>query len=623
MAPSLDFDWEVGVFRAVRALWRRLAPERAAYDVGRAARFDEHARRLGPLASWVAGEPVRLRPARREGGVRGRDLLLPPVLEVGPDPAANAGLYALRAVHAATIRRVVRGRAVPRDDIDRLRFGLEAVVEATHLLAEELPAFAAAWGEACAEVTGARPDPASLGGSARCLEQIRRAALAGHIAGDDAWEALRHAKTRGPDSPPVPLWGQVWSDDADDRTTGAGDAESSPPDGTEHEAPPVEDVRRVLLDPKKTEQEVLQHTFEKVETLDSWEGNSMMDDGADELDEHLEALDEVDLRELVRGGQEAHSVYKADLDLSADIPDVERIGANERGVPYDEWDHRTRTYRKGWCLVYPTSLGRGAPGWATAPIRRHRRTIDDLVRRLEDHRTRRRPRDRQLDGEQPDIDALVDHYGEVRAGRTGSPRVYLRQERHRRDHATTVLLDVSLSSDAWIDDRRVLDVSREAVLVLGEVAARLGDPLRVLAFASSTRNRCRVFEVCGWSEPWAVGRDRLGALEPQGYTRIGPALRHATADLRAQAADERLLLLVSDGKPNDYDRYEGRYGLSDVRMALREAERDGVRVHTLAIDTRARGWLPSALGDGRFTVLPRPEALLTALTEVYGRWTDR
>ena len=182
-----------------------------------------------------------------------------------------------------------------------------------------------------------------------------------------------------------------------------------------------------------------------------------------------------------------------------------------------------------------------------------------------------------------------------------------------------MLLDVSLSADAWVDGARVLDVAREAVLVLGEVAHRLGDSLQVLAFASHTRNRCRVWTVRDWGEPWAAGRARLGALHPQGYTRIGPALRHATTELARTEADRKLLLLVSDGKPTDYDRYEGRYGVADVRQALREAEARGVSTHALAVDAVAGAHLPSMLGPGAWHVLPHPRRLPEALTTVYGR----
>jgi nitric oxide reductase NorD protein len=189
--------------------------------------------------------------------------------------------------------------------------------------------------------------------------------------------------------------------------------------------------------------------------------------------------------------------------------------------------------------------------------------------------------------------------------------------------ATTVLLDVSLSTDSWVDDRRVLDVARDAIFILGEVAERLGDRLQILAFASHTRNRCHVWEVKGWRDAWAPASARLGGLEPRGYTRIGPALRHATAGLAAERADRRLLLLVSDGKPSDFDRYEGRYGMADVRQALREAERCGVASHALAVDAVARSYLPPMFGPGAWHILPHASRAPTLLSTIYGRLTAR
>lgn len=588
LRPShlIELDWEVGIYKTLRALWVRLFPAPPPYDAGRVALLADHQRRLEILAQLVAGEAVRVLPARAEGGVRGRDLLVPAFVDRLADPAANGGLLLLRVVHAAALRRRSRGAEVPAEDDARWRRSALLAAEATDALRAELPLFGPAWDEAvaAARAAGAAPHP------------------------------------QAPDGPPALLWGPLVGGACADATSGASPAEAAaPPDGVEREAPAVEELRRVLLDPKAQEQKVLVHTFEKVETLDSWEGNTLRDDGSDELDDHLEALREVDLRDLMRGGEDARSVYKADLDVAADIPDVERIAPTEQGLVYDEWDFRTARYRAGWCTVYPTPVHAAAPAWAQEVRTRHARLVHRLHRRLEEHRSRLAPIDRQREGEDVDFDALVDHLSEVAAGRTGSDRLYLRQERRRRDVATTVLLDVSLSSDSWVEDRRVLDVAREAVLVLGEVAQLLGDRLQVLAFASSTRNACRVLEVHGWDEPWSVGRARLGALEPQGYTRIGPALRHATAGLAATRADARVLLLVSDGKPNDYDRYEGRYGMADVRMALREADRVGVTTHALAIDAAARAWLPSMLGHGRWHVVRHPDDLLPAMTEVYGR----
>ena len=189
----------------------------------------------------------------------------------------------------------------------------------------------------------------------------------------------------------------------------------------------------------------------------------------------------------------------------------------------------------------------------------------------------------------------------------------------QRDVATLVLLDVSLSTDSWVADRRVLDVAKESTLVLGEVLDRMGEEVEVLAFASHTRHKVRCWTVRAWGEPWSVGRGRLSLLEPQGYTRIGPALRHANARLAARSERFKDLILVSDCKPTDYDRYEGRHGVADVRKALAEGARLGVRTQALAIDARASEWLPAMFGPSRWSVLSRPDRLPEALVRTAAR----
>jgi nitric oxide reductase NorD protein len=291
------------------------------------------------------------------------------------------------------------------------------------------------------------------------------------------------------------------------------------------------------------------------------------------------------------------------------------------GIRYDEWDARRRAYRKAWCTVYPACAPRGDARWAADALHTHRRLVHRLRLQLEAHRAGLRAVARQLDGEEIDLDAAVDDHVTREAGRPGDPRVYIRQRKRRREFATTVLLDVSMSTDSWVAGHRILDVAREATLVLGEVAHQLGDCLQVLAFASETRNRCHVWQVFDGREPWSEGKLRLAALKPRGYTRIGPALRHATEQLAATPAERRLLLLISDGKPTDYDRYEGRYGVGDVRQAIREAQMREIHAHALAIDAVARDYLPALFGEGGWHILPKPDSLLEALTAVYGRLT--
>ncbi|MDP2316376.1 MAG: hypothetical protein Q8P41_25990 [Pseudomonadota bacterium] len=612
-APRLELDWEEHVFRWIFKLWKRVRPDVAPTVRPEAAVLEAEIAALTTFARVLAAEPVRLVPARGDGGLRAADLLVPPTLDLAGTAEENRDALVLRIAVGATIRRLGRDADVPADPRARALASLVAARLATDTLVSELPAFEA------------------------LHRRVAAADLASRAPGTPAWDALRAlaldldtpwsppaAPPPGEPGAPLRIWGDlVRAAGAGAPLEAKGDTASAPSTGTERKGKPADEVERVTVDEDQAKEKVVSHVFEKVETLDEHKGQVQRMDGADELDEHLEALDEVDMRQVIRGGERAQSLYRAEIGIDANVPDVADIRADEVGLPYDEWDAAAGRYKPAWCTVYPTPMGAGEPRWAAAVLPGKRALVEDLRQRLVIHRTRRSPARGQRDGEDLDLDALVDDYADRRAGRGPSDRLYMRKLRRDRSYATTVLLDISLSTDAWVAGRRVLDVAREAVLVLGEVADRLGDPLQVLAFASHTRNRCRVWTVRDWAEPWELGRARLGALRPQGYTRIGPALRHAAVELGRADADRKLLLLISDGKPTDFDRYEGRYGVADVRQALREAEARGVSTHGLAIDAIARDHLPAMLGPGAWHILPDPRRLPEALTTVYGRLTGR
>lgn len=618
VADLMELDWEVGVFKALRGLARMVRPPTLAWEEARAAKLEGLAASLGHLASLVAEEPMKVLPSRGAGGVRGREILLPIALDAGPDAEVNRGLYVLRAVHAATIRRLGLDRLpLPADPVACARLESRIAGEAATAAGLELAGFGGAWAEACQLCLDARRLAPELSGVPAAVEEIRREALRAGAGRDGGPAAGAGDRPRGKDrgvSAPVPLWGEpLPSVAADGASAGTSPGRKS---GAEHDAPPVDAIRRVTLDEKVADEQVLQHTFEKVETIEAFNGVVRKLDGADDLDGELEALEEAGVGDLFRGGPEAHAVLRAELG-NADVPDVGELEV--AGIPYDEWDVRKRDWRRGWCHVYPRPVAAKDPSWTQAATQRLRPTIANLRAVLERQLAARAMLPRQADGDDIDIDALVDAQALFLLGRE-EPRIYQRSARVRRDFACLVLLDISLSSDAWVGNRRVLDVCRDAVFVMGEVADTLGDTFAIHAFSSVTRHRCDVAPVKTWDERWLAVRDRLGAIEPQGYTRIGAALRHATALLAARRERRKLLVLLSDGRPTDYDRYEGSYGLADVRMALRQAENSGITSHALAVTTEAGESLSALFGVGGWELLPNPDRLPDALGRVYGQW---
>jgi nitric oxide reductase NorD protein len=329
---------------------------------------------------------------------------------------------------------------------------------------------------------------------------------------------------------------------------------------------------------------------------------------------------------VLRSRRPAASVYRADLSFDSGPIELEADGLQPAGIPYDEWDERRRAYRDGWCTVYVERPVPADPAAAVAAVRavrqRHARAIRALRAEFERLERARAEHRRQADGPDIDLDAVVDRHASLLAarrhgGRVDDERLYLRQRPHQHDLATLVLLDASLSTDAWVENRRVLDVARESVVVLGEVLRDVRLRVAVAAFFSNARRDCRFQLVKDFDEDWVPGHTRLFGVRPTGYTRIGPALRHATRLLRESGMRRRLLLLVSDGKPTDYDQYEGRHGIADVRQALREAQRDQVRTIALTVDARAPEHLPRMFGRHGYRVIRHPGQLPAALARLH------
>jgi nitric oxide reductase NorD protein len=256
--------------------------------------------------------------------------------------------------------------------------------------------------------------------------------------------------------------------------------------------------------------------------------------------------------------------------------------------------------------------------WVAASLSRHARLVRRVRMRFE--RLRRRPVRlfRQADGADIDIASYVTAAADRRAGVVTDGRFYVAVRPARRELAVALLLDVSASTDAWVStNRRIVDVEKDAMLIVCEALDALGDPYGLFAFAGEGAEHVLVPTLKSFGEPSStLVRRRIAALDSDGYTRLGAPIRHVTAALCRQQAASRLLLLLSDGKPNDIDFYEGPYGLEDTRQAVAEARRQSVVVFCLTVDREAPRYAARIFGHTGFAVLHKPEQLPNVVVEV-------
>ncbi|MDP2771226.1 MAG: VWA domain-containing protein [Giesbergeria sp.] len=355
----------------------------------------------------------------------------------------------------------------------------------------------------------------------------------------------------------------------------------------------------------------------KTESITTWSEFVRLARGSDdEPDPNAQAAaDDMDTLTLARGKQTTASRVKFDLDLPSASADDRPLGPG-RKTP--EWDWRRRALLPDHCAVQCLVTQPQAP---FVPPPHLRATAHRVRRRLEVLRAAPRNIKAQQSGDELDLDAWVRFQTEARGGvqHSDAPPIYTRRERGERSLATLLLADLSLSTDAYAtSDARVIDVIRDALYVFGEALAATGDAFEMLGFSSVRRQHVRIQHIKGFGERWGEPvRARVGALKPGFYTRMGAAVRDATRRLAERPERQRLLLVLTDGKPNDLDIYEGRYGLEDTRHAIQEARDAGLTPFCVTIDHEAHDYLPMLFGSNGYALVRQPQDLTRRLTQAW------
>jgi nitric oxide reductase NorD protein len=282
-----------------------------------------------------------------------------------------------------------------------------------------------------------------------------------------------------------------------------------------------------------------------------------------------------------------------------------------------EWDHRRQGYRKRWALLRECVSAPGDLRFAEETLARYGGMVRQIKRKFERIRLEQKLLRRQKEGDEVDLDAAVEAYNDRRAGISPSEGLYLLRSRRERNIATAFLIDLSGSTSGWIND-----MERAALLILSEAMQVLRDRFAIYGFSGRTRKRCELFRIKGFDEPYgdAVKR-RIANLRALEYTRLGPPIRYLTDRLNEVEARTRLLITLSDGKPDDYDGYSGDYGIEDTRQALIEAKRSGIRPFCITIDKAEHSYLAHMYGPANYIFIDELTKLPLRLPEIYRKLT--
>ena len=411
---------------------------------------------------------------------------------------------------------------------------------------------------------------------------------------------------------PLPLWGKIDLKNITGSAYSDAAADHAGPNENTHAFQLKKTAHRHKQDQSMRDDPLLLNRFEK---LLSWSemvnvNRPVEDDDEQSAQAAARAIENITISPHA---QQAATRLKFDLDLAPDDVNPQVLIGEST---YPEWNFKRKQYLPQQCRVVFQHAQPDSVSWT--PDQQTRKRLRKIRRQFEALLPRREVLRSQYDGIELDMDALVRSRCDFLATGNQAEGVYCNPRQQARDLSVAILIDVSLSTDSWINGRRILDIEKEALTTLATGLTACRDTFAIYTFTSRKKDYVRVTEVKNFDEPYqSQVQQRIAALRPGYYTRMGAALRHVQQLLNQRPERHRLLLLLTDGKPNDLDYYEGRYGIQDTRQAVLEARHSGLSVFGITIDNEAQDYFPYLFGRGGYAIVSRPDRLSHLLPAIY------
>ena len=316
----------------------------------------------------------------------------------------------------------------------------------------------------------------------------------------------------------------------------------------------------------------------------------------------------------------------------ADTPE-QVLAEGEVAYNYDEWDRELTDHRVGWCRVIEKRVKHGDRLFVEQTKERHKGVISSIRHQFQLMKPENLTRvSNEVDGEEFDLNAVIDYVIDRRADGQQSERIYTKRLRRRRDVAVSFLLDQSSSTARTIGrhplqpytrpGRRIIEIEKEGLVLMSEALEAVGDVYAINGFTSEGRKNVKFYVVKDFNEKYSDEvKQRIGGINYQNNTRLGAAIRHASAKLAKQDARTRLLIVLSDGRPYDHDYGDARYAREDTREALRQAKNEGITPFCITIDRESEAELRDLYGEVGYTIIDDVLSLPERLPGIYRRLT--
>jgi len=285
---------------------------------------------------------------------------------------------------------------------------------------------------------------------------------------------------------------------------------------------------------------------------------------------------------------------------------------------HKEWDYRRQRYKKNWCALREVEITSGSTKFIQETLSKYSGLVKNIRRTFEILRGEDKTLKKQPYGDDIDIDALVEAWADTASGLEMSENIFTKMHKEERNIAVIFMVDMSGSTKGWIND-----AERESLILLCEALETLGDRYAIYGFTGNTRKRCEVYPVKTFEDQYDdKTKGRISNIEPKDYTRLGVFIRHFNQMFEAVEAKTKILITLSDGKPEDYDGYRGEYGIEDTRVALLESRQQGIHPFCITIDKEGRDYLKTMYGTASYVVIDDVAQLPLKVADIYRNITS-
>ena len=525
-----------------------------------------------------------------------RSIRLPPTIAIFPDHTLNEFLYFWLVALAAFM--------------PNMRHWLQDNQQATQKILNQYPGLKRQYQKLVNAYLLVRPAYDNLSPVQQQTEQAIRQAL--------------QAKTLIPAIPadtvqpfPIALW--LYPDLYQAKSIVSPDAPEKPANKKNNKINDIKEIKQrkkaQYLDEKKQTDGLLMF---QAEALATWTEQISLDrTQSDEEEEDIEQVaQDMDIINLSRQRKASSAGIRFDLDLPAEENDDLILGD---GILLPEWHYRKNTLLPDACQLQTMIADDITPVELTLEQQQASQNIEKLFSMLavSNHRQSAQP-----SGDELDLDAWIDNY--TRPVKDGNKQNFYLDNRYQyRDVSCLLLADLSLSTECHVNNElKVIDVIRDSLMVFSQAMHTLQDPFAIYGFSSIRKSHIRYHILKNFNMPFdQYVRGRIARIEPGFYTRMGAAIRQSHDILLSRDSKHKILLIISDGKPNDLDQYEGRYGIEDTRHAILAAKSAGLEPFCITIDKQGNDYLPYLFGQHGYHIVKDITQLPKALPQIYANLT--